>query len=79
MVYVIPITLPVPISKIPFLRTQIHKIPVRNSYFVPFEPIEWLENLKTRRLESVSQILCMCPSQSFIAKLWEGEKSFTNF
>ena len=51
MVYVIPIcTLPVRISKIPFSQdSPVQEAKVRKTYFVPFEPIEWLENLHMTR------------------------------
>ena len=87
MVYVIPMcTLRVPLSKIHFSQdSQIHEVQVRKSSFVPFEPIESLENLHMARtdLQLGKRIpnFCMCPSPSFKAKYNCGraEKSFANF
>ena len=42
----------VPFSNIPFSQdSQIHEVQVQKSYFVPFEPIEWLENLHMARAD----------------------------
>ena len=53
MAYVIPMsTLPVPMSKISFSHdSQIHEVQIRESYYVPFEPIEWLKNLHMARTD----------------------------
>ena len=88
MVYVVLMyTLLLQISILQFSQDlQIHEVQVRKSYFLPFEPIESLENLHMARTDlelgkSVSQILCMCPGPSFIAKYNCGRaaKSIANF
>ena len=87
MVYMVPLcTLPVPLRKIHFSQdSKLHEAQVRKSYFVPFDPIEWLENLHMARtdleLRKCVPNFCMCPGLSFIAKYNCGraEKSFANF
>ena len=87
MVYMAPLcTLPCPLRKIHFSQdSQIHKVQVPKSYFVPFEPIEWLENLHMAKTD-LKLGKCV-PNFSyvfwsvFIAKYNCGraEKSIANF
>ena len=79
-------TLLCPLRKINFSQdSRIYEVQVRKSYFVPFEPIEWLENFtwprQTWSLEAVSQIFRMCSGPSFIAKYnhWRAENSIAHF
>ena len=88
MVYVIPMcTFPLPNGKIRFSQdSQIREVQVRKSYCVPFEPIEWLENLHMAKADleigNFVPNFCMYPGPSFLAKCNCGraeEKSFTSF
>ena len=88
MVYMVPLcTLPVPLRKIHFSHDwRIHEVQVGKSHSVPFEPIEWLENLHMARTDlelrmCVPNFFCMCPGPSFIAKCNCGRagKSLGNF
>ena len=53
MVYMVLLcTLPMPLRKIHFSQdSQLHEVQVRKRYSVPFEPIEWLENLHMARTD----------------------------
>ena len=80
-------TLAVPRCKIPFSQdSQIHKVKVRKSYFVPFKSVEWLETLHMARTDLelgkiVLNSLYVSWSVFSIAKYNYGrtEKSFANF
>ena len=80
MVYAIPMcNFPLPDGKIRFSQdSQIHEVQVRKSYFVPFEPIEWLENLRMARADlelgkCISNFLYVSWSVFYSQmQLWEG-------
>ena len=82
MVYVIMMcTKLVPFTKIPFSHdSQIHEVQVRKSYFVPFEPIECLENLHLARTDL--ELGNCVPNSLYVSwsvfysriQLWEGRK-----
>ena len=82
VVYMAPLcTLPVPVRKIHFSQdSQIHEVQVRKSYFVPFEPIEWLENLHMAKTDlelgkCVPNFLYVSWSAFYSQiQLWEGRK-----
>ena len=77
MAYVIPMcTLPVRMSKIPFSQdSQIHEVQVRKSYFVPFEPIEWLEilHMTMTDLELGTRIPNFCIHFIYLRLFIQGE------
>ena len=82
MVYVILMfTLLVLVTKIPFSQdSQINKVQIRKSYFVPFEPIEWLENLHVARTDMellnyvVNSLYVSWPVFYSQTQLWKGGK-----
>ena len=70
-----------PLCKTHFSQdSQIHEVRVKNSYFVPLEPIEWLENLHMASTDlelgkSVPDFLYVSWSVFYRQiQLWEGRK-----